>query len=160
MPDINTAEQYDLFAYGTPGDQARAMAGAYAYGRPYGVDEPGDEPETATGLPFLNPKDAEAARVGKRPLDLLEPAADSAIAAVMAYGADTYGRQNYRVTPIWLRAYIAAIKRHCDDILDGEDIASDSGLSHWAHIGANVHVVLGALQAGTLIDDRGPEERT
>jgi hypothetical protein len=118
---------------------------------------PGDGAAAMIGS--VNPKDAEAARVDKRPLDLLEPVADSSIAAALAYGANKYGRQNYVQVPIRLRAYIAAIKRHCDDILDGEDIASDSGLSHWAHIGANVHVVLGALQAGTLIDDRGPEER-
>lgn len=107
-----------------------------------------------------NPKDAAARAETRVRLDLLEHVANVDIARVMEFGAITkkYGIQNYRTTPIDVRTYIAAIERHIGAYKDGEDIAPDSGLSHLAHIGANVHVMLGAQDACTLNDDRGPGE--
>ena len=110
--------------------------------------------------PERNPKAAAAVNDAKPRLDLLEPVADEDIADVMAHGADKYGVENYRDIPIHLRTYIAATRRHLNAIKRGEDIDPDSGKSHWAHIGANVHVVLGALDGGTLVDDRGVLPRT
>lgn len=101
-----------------------------------------------------NPKDAQARQLGKIPLDLLEPAANREIAKVMKHGADKYGRRNFLQVPIQLRVYVAATMRHVQAVLDGEDIDPDSGLSHWAHVGACANVVLAALDAGTFVDDR------
>jgi|SRR5688572_21765194 len=107
----------------------------------------------------LNPKAAAAAAdASKVRLDLLEVPADEAIANVLDHGAQKYGVENYRAIPIHLRTYIAATRRHLNALKRGEDIDPDSGESHWAHIGANVHVVMGAMDENTLVDDRGPGE--
>jgi hypothetical protein len=108
----------------------------------------------------LNPKDAAATRDNKPRLDLLEHCADVEIAAALLTGAAKYGVGNYRTIPIAARVYGAAIKRHVGAWLEGQELDPESGLSHLAHIGANVHVLFGALDAGTLQDDRGPAERS
>ena len=101
-----------------------------------------------------NSKEVEAEKEGKVPLDLLEPAADREIALAMAFGAAKYGIRNYVETPINARVYVAAIRRHVAAWLEGEEVAEDSGVHHLAHIGANVHVAMAAMKAGTFIDDR------
>lgn len=108
----------------------------------------------------INPKDAAQLRDKKPQLDLLEPEANRQIAGVMLHGADKYGRQNYLTIDIRARIYAAAVMRHAQQFLEGEDQDADSGLSHWAHIGANVHIFLAALAADRVIDDRGPAERS
>lgn len=105
-----------------------------------------------------NPKDKAAAAEGKARLDLLEPAAEREIAKALAFGADKYGVRNFVTAPINARVYVAAMKRHIDAWLDGEDHAEDSGVHHLGHIGANVHVALAALAAGTFVDDRKVSE--
>lgn len=107
---------------------------------------------------LVNPKDVEAQKLGKAPLEYLEPAADDAIAYALKYGADKYGVRNFIQSPISARVYIGAIRRHVRSWLAGEDIAEDSGLHHLAHIGANVHVALAAIDAGSFIDDRNLTE--
>jgi hypothetical protein len=109
---------------------------------------------------LVNPKDAAAMRDNKPRLDLLEHCAEVAIAEAMHTGAVKYGTGNYRTIPILARVYGAAIKRHVGAWLEGEDLDPESGLSHLAHIGANVHVLFGALDAGAFVDDRGPAERS
>ena len=102
----------------------------------------------------VNPKDIEARTKGKTRLDLLEPVAERAIADALAFGADKYGVRNYVKAPIEARVYVAAMKRHIDAWLEGEDVAADSGVHHLGHIGANVHVALAAIAAGSFVDDR------
>jgi hypothetical protein len=109
---------------------------------------------------LVNPKDAAATRDNKPRLDLLEHSADIEIAAALLTGAAKYGVGNYRTIPIAARVYGAAIKRHVGAWLEGQELDPESGLSHLAHIGANVHVLFGALDAGTLQDDRGPAVRS
>jgi hypothetical protein len=109
-------------------------------------------------VPSLNPKDVEASALNKPRLDLLEPAANEAAAAALANGADRYGVRNYRRSPISYRVYLAAMLRHIAALLRGEDYAPDSGVHHLGHLDANVHVVTGAIEAGTLVDDRRPED--
>lgn len=105
----------------------------------------------------VNPKDLAAVRDNKPRLDLLEHCADVQIAAAMADGARKYKKKNYRTTPIQGSVYGGAIRRHVGAWLAGEDIDPQSGLPHLAHIGANVHVLFGAMDAGCFIDDRGPD---
>jgi hypothetical protein len=100
--------------------------------------------------------DAENQKACKPRLDLLERAADEQIAQVMAEGARKYGLRNYTTKPMPARVIGAAIRRHTAAWLSGEDIDPDSGVSHLAHIGANVHVMLAAIEAGTFVDDRKP----
>lgn len=108
----------------------------------------------------VNPKDLAATRDKKPPLDLLEYAADVEISQVMQHGADKYGRKNYQTLPIMATVYGGAIRRHVGQWLDGQDTDTDSGLSHLAHIGANIHVLLAAMAAEKFVDDRGPAPRS
>ena len=107
-----------------------------------------------------NPKEHAALRDAKPPLDLLEFPAMAEIAWAMKNGADKYGKANYQTIPISARVYAAACIRHLLQFLDGEDVAEDSGLHHFAHVGANVNIFFKALADGNLVDDRGPEGQT
>jgi hypothetical protein len=107
-----------------------------------------------------NPKDAAARASNKPRLDLLEPVAERQIAGALAFGAAKYGVRNYVKAPIAARVYVAAMKRHIDAWLEGEDVAEDSAVHHLAHVGANVHVALAAMEAGTFIDDRAGDVAT
>lgn len=99
-----------------------------------------------------NPK--QAAGDKKVPLQLLEPAANAEIAKALADGARKYGRRNYRQSgPIYATTYVGAIQRHLDAYKNGEWEAPDSGVSHLGHIGACLHVMLSAMEAGTFEDD-------
>lgn len=120
------------------------MSGTYS--RP--PIEPKPSPE------YVNPKDVEALKLDKAPLDLLEPAADEATARAIAFGAEKYGTRNYVESPIAARVYVAAIRRHVTAWLMGEDYAPDSGVHHLGHIAANAHVAMAAIEAGTFLDDR------
>lgn len=100
-----------------------------------------------------NPKEAQAASDGKAPLDYLEPYADEQISWVMKVGAEKYGRRNYKHSPMQLTTYIGAMERHLAALKRGEMLDPDDGRHHLAHIGANVHVTMGAIEAGTFVDD-------
>ena len=52
--------------------------------------------------------------------------------------------------------YLGAMKRHIDALLDGEDLAPDSGVHHLGHIAASCAIVLDAGKNGTLVDNRPP----
>lgn len=105
-----------------------------------------------------NPKDAAATAAHRDRLDLLEPAAESMIAAALENGAITkeYGIRNYITVPISYRVYIAAMERHIAALKRGEDLAQDSLIHHLGHLGANIHILAAAAEAGSLVDDRGP----
>lgn len=100
-----------------------------------------------------NPKEAQAAADGKAPLDYLEPYADEEISWVMKAGANKYGRRNYKHTPTRLTTYIGAMERHLAALKRGEMLDPDDGRHHLAHIGADVHVTMGSIEAGTFVDD-------
>jgi hypothetical protein len=106
-------------------------------------------------MALVNPKTAAGAL--KAPLHHLEPVADEQIAYVLESGARKYGARNFRQSEIPLSVYVAAAKRHLAAIVSGEWLDPESGRSHWAHVGANVHVVLSAEDAGTLHNDLTPE---
>lgn len=105
----------------------------------------------------VNPKELAAQRDSKPPLDLLEHAAEIEIARALQTGASKYGRKQYLTVPILGSVYGGAIRRHVGVWLDGEDLDPESGLSHLAHVGANVHVLFGAMRTGVFTDDRLPE---
>lgn len=103
----------------------------------------------------VNPKERQAATDGKAPLDYLDPAADEQIAWVLKHGADKYGRRNFRAPgqEMKVTVYLGAIQRHVNAIKRGEWLDPDDGRTHLAHVGACVHVMLAAEDAGTLVDD-------
>ncbi len=102
----------------------------------------------------MNPKDASAMKKGKVRLDLNPPAGSEALARALASGANKYGPWNWRKDPIQLSHYVAAMKRHLDALMRGEDCAPDSGVHHLGHIMAGAAIVLDASEQGCLIDDR------
>ena len=107
-----------------------------------------------------NPKAARAVAEGKIPLDYLEPVANEEIAKVLKHGADKYGRRNFAApdTTMRMSTYIGGLLRHTTALQRGELLDPDSGVSHFAHIGASTHVCLAAIEAGTMVfDTRGTE---
>ena len=57
-----------------------------------------------------------------------------------------------------MMTYLGAMKRHIDALLDGEDLAPDSGVHHLGHIAASCAIVLDAGKHGTLVDNRPPQK--
>lgn len=106
-----------------------------------------------------NPKAARAIADGKAPLRFLQPAANAPTSRVLRHGAEKYGYRNWRIDRIHLPTYLEAVQRHLDAMKEGEWLDPDSGEPHWAHIGANVHVVLDADQFGTLDREMEPESK-
>ena len=68
----------------------------------------------------------------KAPMDLLDRYALEQTAAVLAFGAKKYGRNNWRGGMAHSRL-IAAALRHTVAIADGEIVDPESGLPHAAH---------------------------
>ena len=72
----------------------------------------------------------------------------------MMDGAEKYGPYNWREKKVPARTYIAAAQRHLADFLDGEALATDSGVHHLGHVIGCCAIVLDAMETGNLIDDR------
>ena len=79
--------------------------------------------------------------IGKVPLELLPVEALIEIAKVMAFGAEKYGRHNWRKDMAWSRL-VGAILRHLFAWMLGEDKDPESGLSHLAHAGCDLLFLL------------------
>ncbi len=101
-----------------------------------------------------NPKTAEGQK--KRQLALVPPSAIDACAQAFEDGARKYGAYNWRKTGVPYMTYLHAAKRHLDALLDGEDVAPDSGVHHAGHVMACMAVVVDAIKCGKLEDDRPP----
>ena len=107
-----------------------------------------------------NPKDLLAAAEERVPLHLVPGTAVALSAMAHLHGAKKYGAYNWREEDVSACTYVAAIKRHLDDFLDGNDVTHDSGLHPLQHVSAGVHIMLDALVCGNLIDDRPPPAPT
>ena len=106
--------------------------------------------------PPLDPKRAAGAL--KPQLQLIPPVFNEAVAAALAHGAPRYGPWNWRSNRVEMMTYLGAMKRHIDALLDGEDLAPDSGVHHLGHIAASCAIVLDAGKHGTLVDNRPPRK--
>lgn len=121
-------------------------------GRVWIVDGELPRPKTITDK---DPK--KAAGDAKCPLHLNPPAASAQQAEALAFGAKKYGEWNWRESEgVLMTVYIGALKRHIDDFMLGENVASDSKVSHLGHIMAGCAIMLDAQSVGKLIDDRPP----
>lgn len=106
-----------------------------------GLDLPDDNPKTALGV--------------KKPgTDAIPPAAILELGQAMSNGAAKYGRFNWRDKSVTTSVYTNAIDRHALAFRDGEDLASDSGVHHLAHIMACCAILLDAIHTGKINDDR------
>ncbi len=85
-------------------------------------------------------------------LDLLPPIALQEIGRVLTFGAQKYGANNWRKGINYTRL-IAALMRHMNAYNAGEDIDSESGMSHLAHAGCCIMFLIG-LQDRKDLDDR------
>lgn len=102
---------------------------------------------------YVDPKGEAGA--AKPQIHLVPPSAIIAMAQCMGNGASKYGPYNWRQGhPVNMTTYVSACMRHMLQFLDGEDNASDSGLSHVAHAMAGLAVLFDAIQQGVAYDDR------
>ena len=76
------------------------------------------------------------------------------LADVMREGAMKYGAHNWLKDPVNLTTYADAIARHNMLLQSGEDVDPETMRHHAAYIMACGAIILDALEAGTLIDDR------
>jgi hypothetical protein len=103
----------------------------------------------------INPKDLIG--IKKPQLWLVPSAGVIHTAMAMKNGADKYGAYNWRNNPVRMSIYIDAAMRHLYQLLDGEDLAQDSGVHHAGHAAACMCIILDAIAHGNIIDDRPPK---
>lgn len=72
----------------------------------------------------------------------------------MLDGTLKYGRSNFRASGVKASIYIDACLRHLVAWFEGEENASDSGVSHLGHALACIAIILDARAAGNFTDDR------
>jgi hypothetical protein len=104
---------------------------------------------------MTNPKDSVGAK--KAPLGVVPVALVIGVAPAMAVGAKKYGPFNWRGQPVQVMTYIEAIQRHLYAFVDGQDVAEDTGVSHLAHAGAGLAILMDAYALNRVIDNR-PEK--
>lgn len=103
-------------------------------------------------IPPEDPK-GEAGKT-KDQLQLIPPVFNSQVAKALACGAAKYGPWNWREHKVEMMTYLGAMKRHIDQVIEREDIDSESQAHHLGHVAAGCAIVLDAMQHGTLIDNR------
>lgn len=90
---------------------------------------------------------------GKPRMDLLEYTSLAEMAKVMGYGADKYDTYNWKKGIDYSRLYAAAL-RHLGQFWDGQDTDPETGISHIAHAGCNIMMLLWMIQNRKDLDDR------
>lgn len=90
---------------------------------------------------------------GKAPMELLSHGALEEIARVFGHGAVKYGRYNYKAGLDWTRV-VGAAYRHLGAFNSGENLDSESGFSHIAHLGACCIMLLDYIKDHPELDDR------
>jgi hypothetical protein len=78
------------------------------------------------------------------------------VGVAMLEGAAKYGRHNYRAIGVSASVYYDATMRHLMGWWEGEDIDSDSGLSHVTKAIASLVVLRDAMIQAKFNDDRPP----
>jgi hypothetical protein len=105
-----------------------------------------------------NPKDLIGSK--KPPISLLPPAGIIHGAMAMKNGASKYGPYNFRDKKVQMMIYLDAILRHTLALIDGEDVAEDSQVSHLGHIIAGASIILDCQENNNLIDNRPSKGNT
>jgi len=107
------------------------------------------EPET---WKLSNPKDILGSN--KLPLSLWPTTATAMGCIGMLNGMLKYGRANFRVVGIRMSIYIDACLRHLFLLMEGEECDQDDGVPHIAAALACLGIIVDAMYAGLLNDDR------
>lgn len=89
--------------------------------------------------------------------DLLDPEFLLGVARVLSFGARKYSAHNWRGGIAYSRI-LAAILRHTFAILKGEDIDSETGELHTAHLGCEVQFLHWMMINRKDLDDRYKHE--
>lgn len=89
----------------------------------------------------------------KLPMNLLSREALEQTAAVLKFGAQKYAEHNWRKGFLWSRP-LAAAMRHLHAFNDGEDVDSESNLSHLAHAMCCIMFLLEFQKTHPHLDDR------
>lgn len=95
---------------------------------------------------------------GKAPISLIPVEAITGEAEVFAFGAQKYGRHNFRKGMDHSRVLDAAL-RHILAIVNGEDTDPESGKPHWAHARCCLAMYAFYQQRGVGNDDRFKSEK-
>ncbi len=102
-----------------------------------------------------NPKDLVGAK--KAPLALVPAALVIGASEAMQNGAEKYGPFNWREYPVQMMTYLEAMQRHIAALIDGQDLAEDTGIHHLKHIVASGGILLDSMELDILIDNRPPK---
>lgn len=81
------------------------------------------------------------------------------IAAGMMEGGLKYGRHNYRAVGVRASIYYDAAHRHLMAWWEGEDLDSNSGLSHVSKAITSLVVLRDSMLQGNWVDDRPPRSK-
>lgn len=90
---------------------------------------------------------------GKPDLSLLSSIALFKIGQVMTFGKNKYAAHNWRKGMAWSRL-LASLLRHVLAYMSGEDKDPESGLSHLAHAGCCISMLLEFEDTFPNLDDR------
>lgn len=94
---------------------------------------------------------------GKARMELLDPIALRACAAVLTFGAKKYADHNWQKGMKWGRC-IGSLLRHTAKFMSGEDLDSESGLPHVDHILCNAMFLSNYFRKHKAMDDRHKPE--
>ena len=106
------------------------------------------------GTKPTNPKDSLGIR--KAPLSAVPTGPLYEVGLAMLEGARKYGRHNYREMGVRASVYYDACMRHLAAWWEGEDIDSDSNLSHIIKAAGCIFVLRDAMLMENCVDDRPP----
>ena len=90
----------------------------------------------------------------KVPLHILPPAGLIHEAHSLQDGVGKHGLFGWREKPVILSDQFSSVLRHLFAWWDGEDCAPDSGVNHVGNAKARLGIILDALEAGNVVDDR------
>jgi len=108
--------------------------------------------KNSQNLKSTNPKDLIGS--DKIPIHLFPVTAVIYGTMALLDGALKYGRANWRAAGVRASIYYDALNRHMSKWFEGQDIDEDSGLPHLAHAMACIVILIDAIEAGKLKDDR------
>lgn len=111
------------------------------------VEEKARLTEVITGAAIKH--DSAKAPLSMIPLEALAPEAK-----VFKFGADKYGKSNYKSGMAYSRLLDATL-RHVNAFAAGQDLDEESGLSHLAHARCNLAMLLFYIENKKGTDDRG-----
>lgn len=74
-------------------------------------------------------------------------------AFALAYGAEKYGKNNYKKGMEWSRL-IDATLRHIHSFNNGEDVDKESLICHLGHAKANLSILIFYIENNLGVDDR------